>query len=119
MTSNSRPFWVCALLAVLSSLVSAGFSIAGLLGSGGAEAFARYAASRSVALPLVAIAAALLRSRGAVLAMGSTMAFVQLFDAVIGFAAHDPSKSYGPLVFALAGFASVWWLSRPKPELST
>lgn len=109
---SAKPFWTCGLLALLSALVSAGFSIAGLTGLHTYDAFAWYAASRSVALPLVVLVCLGFRSRAGVLALGLTMTLVQLFDAAIGFAAHDPAKSYGPLVFAIAGFASVLWLRR-------
>ena len=116
--ASTGSFWICALLALASSLVSAGFSIAGLLGSGSADGFAWYAASRSAALPLVTLISLLLKSRGAVFATGLTLALVQLFDAYIGFRAGDPGKTYGPLFFALAGFASVWTLYRQSPSIS-
>ena len=49
----TKRFWSCALVTLLSTGVSAGFSLAGLLGPGSDDSFARYAASRSVALLLV------------------------------------------------------------------
>jgi len=48
----TQRFWICALLTLLSAGVSAGFSFEGLLGPGGGDSIARYAASRSVALLL-------------------------------------------------------------------
>jgi hypothetical protein len=37
---------------------------------------------------------------------------VQAFDTVIGLIAHDPAKTYGPLVLSLAGLASLVALHR-------
>ena len=44
-------------MTLLSAGVSAGFSLAGLLGPGSDDSFARYAASRSVALLLTVLIA--------------------------------------------------------------
>jgi hypothetical protein len=52
------------------------------------------------------------RSRRGLAAMALTMGFVQLFDTAIGFVQHDPSKTYGPLVFAIATFVAVHFLLR-------
>jgi hypothetical protein len=52
---STKVFWVCGLMALVSALVSAGFSIAGLIGDGAGDSYALYAASRSVALPLVVL----------------------------------------------------------------
>ena len=40
------------------------------------------------------------------------MGLVQAFDGVIGFLTHEPSKTYGPLVFAVATFISLAALLR-------
>jgi len=50
-------FWACGAVTLLSAGVSAGFSLAGLAGPDRSDRFARYAASRSVAL-LIALAVA-------------------------------------------------------------
>ena len=47
-------FWFCATITTISALVSAGFSVVGLLGPSGSDIFARYAASRSIALLVAA-----------------------------------------------------------------
>jgi hypothetical protein len=49
-----RRFWICTIITTISALVSAGFSVAGLLAPSGSDSFARYAASRSIAL-LIAV----------------------------------------------------------------
>jgi hypothetical protein len=115
MPSNEktpRAFWICAVIAAISAMVSASFSVAGLLGQGIHDTFAMYAASRSLAIPLVVLIFLGFRSRGGIAAMGLTMSLIQSFDAVIGVLSHDASKTYGPLFLALIGFVSVAFLLR-------
>jgi len=88
-------------MTLLSAGVSAGFSVAGLLGPGRDDSFARYAASRSVALLLTVLIATGIRSRIAIAFLGIAMTVVQAFDGVIGALAHDSSKTYGPFAFAV------------------
>ena len=110
-----RPaFWTCGLLALASSLISAGYSLAWLFGRGAGDLFARYTASRSVALPVVILGVLAVGSVPAMLAMSVTMALVQLFDAIIGFEAHDPTEIWGPLAVGLLGLASATWLARRR-----
>jgi hypothetical protein len=107
-----RVFWICAAITAISAIVSASFAVAGLLGPGLHDTFAMYAASRSLAIPLVVLIFLGLRSRGGIAAMALTMSLVQLFDAVIGVLSHDAGKTYGPLFLALIGFVSVTFLLR-------
>src|SRR5258708_4480048 len=88
----TKRFWSCALVTLLSTGVSAGFSLAGLLGPGSDDRFARYAASRSVALLLTVLIATGVRSRSAIAFLGIAMTVVQAVDGVIGALAHYPSK---------------------------
>jgi hypothetical protein len=103
-------------MTLLSAGVSAGFSVAGLVGSGSGDSFARYAASRSVALLLTVLIAIVVRSRRAVVFLGIAMTLVQVFDGVIGALAGDPSKTYGPFAFAVLNALAVRWLLR-APEI--
>jgi hypothetical protein len=107
-------FWSCALVTLLSAGVSAGFSLAGLVGPGSDDGFARYAASRSVALLLTVLIATGVRSRMAIAFLGIAMTVVQAFDGVIGALAHDPSKTYGPFAFAVLNALAVGWLLREQ-----
>jgi hypothetical protein len=100
-------------MTLLSAGVSAGFSIVGLLDSGG-DSFARYAASRSVALLLTVLIAICIRSRVALAILAIAMIGVQAFDGVIGGRAHDPFKTYGPFAFAVINLVVVIWLLREK-----
>jgi hypothetical protein len=99
-------------MTLLSAGVSAGFSIAALLGSGRDDGFAQYAASRSIALLLTVLIALGIRSRTAIALLGIAMTVVQALDGVIGALAHDPSKTYGPFAFALLNALAVGWLLR-------
>jgi len=108
----TKRFWICALMTLLSAGVSAGFSLDGLFGSGSSDSFARYAASRSVALLLTVLIAIGIRSRMAIALLGIAMAIVQTFDGIVGALAHDPSKTYGPFAFAVLNALAVGLLLR-------
>jgi hypothetical protein len=110
----TKRFWSCALVTLLSAGVSAGFSLYGLLGSGAGDSFARYAASRSAALLLTVLIAIGVRSRTAIAFLGIAMTAVQAFDGVIGWLAHDPSKTFGPFAFAVLNALAVSWLLRER-----
>jgi hypothetical protein len=101
-------------MTLLSAGVSAGFSLAGLIGSGRDDSFAQYAASRSAALVLTVLIAIGIRSRMAIAFLGIAMTLVQAFDGVIGALAHDPSKTYGPFAFAVLNALTVGWLLREQ-----
>jgi hypothetical protein len=101
-------------MTLLSAGVSAGFSLAGLLGPGKDDDFAWYAASRSVAMLLSVLIALGVRSRMAIAFLGIAMAAVQGFDGVIGALAHNPSKTYGPFAFAVLNALAVGWLLRKQ-----
>jgi hypothetical protein len=108
----TKRFWSCALMTLLSAAVSAGFSLNGLFGSGHSDAFARYAASRSVALLLTVLIAICVRSYSGIMFLGITTTVMQAFDGVIGALAHDPAKTYGPFAFAVLNALAVAWLLR-------
>jgi hypothetical protein len=110
----TKRFWNCAFVTLLSAGVSTGFSLAGLVGPGRDDSFAKYAASRSVALMLTVLIAIGVRSRMAITFLGIAMTLVQAFDGVIGALAHDPSKTYGPFAFAVLNALAVGWLLRGK-----
>lgn len=105
-------FWTCATITAVSALVSASFSVAGLFGPSGSDIFERYAASRSIALLIAVLCCIGFRSRMGIAALALVMTLVQGFDGLIGALAHDPAKTYGPFVFALANFAALVWLLR-------
>jgi len=60
-------------MTLLSAGVSAGFSLAGLIGPARGDSFAQYAASRSVALLLTVLIAIGIRSRMAIAFLGIGM----------------------------------------------
>ena len=106
-----RAYWACVGFTLFSAVVSAGFSLLSLRMVGGHE-YALYAASRSVALPLAAVYAMALRSRGGVAALAVAMILVQLFDAMIGFRLDDPGRAYGPMAFSATNFGMLLWMNR-------
>ena len=107
----SLPFLVCAAITVVSSLVSLGYSVAALLGaSAGEVALARYAASRSVALAAICAVPLMTGSAGQLALAAGAMTIVQALDALIGFRAGDPMKTWGPAATATANLAAVIWM---------
>ena len=115
----TRAFWLCAIITGISALVSASFSVAALLDDGKGDTYAMYALSRSISLLLVVPIAIWFRSRLGLAVIALIMALVQAFDTVVGVQMHDASKTYGPLVFALATFASVAALLRQPESISS
>src|SRR3979409_2064015 len=91
-----RLFWICALVTIVSTLTSAGFSVAALSSSGDAHVNAMYAASRSLSLAIAIILVVLMRSRAGLTALSVVMALVQAGDAIIGAMDHDQLKTFGP-----------------------
>jgi hypothetical protein len=114
MKSNDgvgRSYWICAGFTLFSAIVSAGFSLLSLRMAGGHE-YALYAASRSVALPLAVLFAMVRRSHGGMATIAVAMTLVQLFDGIVGLRLHDPSRAYGPFVFAAINLGLVLWMNR-------
>ena len=105
-------FWTCALITLISAGISAGFSLAGLVGPDRGDRYARYATSRSVALLLTALVAIGVRSNPATALLGIAMTIVQAIDGAIGALGHDPMRTYGPLAIALVNALAVAWLLR-------
>ena len=108
----TKSFWNCGAVTFLSAGVSAGYALVGLFGAGSADNFARYAASRSVALLLTVIIAIFVRSRMGLAVLGIAMTIAQAFDGVIGAFAHDPFETYGPFALAALNALAVGWLLR-------
>ena len=100
--NDSRVFWICAFVTILSSIISAGFSVANVATHGLGDISALYGASRSIPILLVAIIAAVRRSNLGVATVSLIMTLVQLGDTMVGALAHDTSKTLGPLILALA-----------------
>jgi hypothetical protein len=94
------------------AIVRAWFAVGVLLRPGIHDTFVMYAASRSLAIPLVVLILLGFRSRWGIAAMGLTMSLIQSFDAVIGVLTRDAGKTFGPLFLALIGFVSVAFLLR-------
>ena len=92
-----RRFWTCTIITTISALVSAGFSVVGLLAPSSSDSFARYAASRSIALLIAVLFCLGVRLREGIAALAVVMSLVQGFDGIIGILAHDPARPIAPL----------------------
>ncbi len=100
-------FWQCAGMTLLSALVSAGFAVQGLFTTGSADSFAQYAGARSIALLLGVTCALFVRSRSSIITLAAVMTVVQALDGIIGVLAHNPAKTYGPLIFTILNFITI------------
>jgi hypothetical protein len=94
-------YWLCFGVTAASSLISLGFSLAALMAPTGKDIYARYAASRSVALVAAVILSAFLSSVPVVFVLAIVMTVVQVLDAVIGVQQRDLRKTIGPVVLAV------------------
>jgi hypothetical protein len=123
LSSPSVTSRVASLVTAINVLIAGGFSIAGLVspksilppGSAPTDAsliFAMYAAARSIPLAVIALIAIYRQSETALLILGTLAGFIQLLDAGVGLAQHDPGKVIGPLVIAAFQFFAVYLLNR-------
>jgi hypothetical protein len=93
-------FWTCALITSLDALVRVAYAVAALNGEPDIGNDAIYAVSQSLALLLVAMACAALRSRIALTTIAFLVTLLQVFDGIVGLLTQDPTMKYWP--FALA-----------------
>lgn len=77
---------------------------------------ALYGASRSLSILVVAVGAAVLRSKSSIAAMALVMTLVQLGDAIVGVLSHDTSKTIGPLILAFATSVTLVTLLRTSKD---
>ena len=105
------PFILCALISVISALVSLGFSVAAeRTATGPARTMALYACARSLALFVASVVPFLSGSGGWLLAVAWSMIIVQALDAIVGMTIKDNVKTFGPAPTALLNLAAVIWL---------
>ncbi|MEH2489487.1 hypothetical protein [Bradyrhizobium sp. AZCC 2230] len=110
------PFIFCALVTLISAIISLGFSLAAALGAiGNARTMALYACARSVALAIASVIPLLTGSTEWLLAMAWSMIIVQGCDALVGLTIHDRMKTLGPAGTALLNLVAVIWLMHGLP----
>lgn len=104
-------FWTCAIVTLISSIVSCGYAIAGLRSSADdARPPSMYALARSAALVVVAVIGLFCSSEAFVAAVAVAMILVQGIDAVIGAVISDRLKTIGPAFTAAANAAALIWM---------
>ena len=107
----SVAYWVCAAVTVVSSVVSAGYAVAGLrAATGDARVPSMYALARRVAHVQVATVALFAGSIGFLAAAALAMIAVQALDAVVGAKISDRLKTVGPAVTAAVNLIALIWL---------
>lgn len=112
LTFMSVAFWICAGVTILSSVVSAGYAVAGVRAAEeDARAASEYALSRSIALVAISIVAIFTANSAFLTTAALAMIVVQALDAVIGARSKDRIKTVGPAVTAAVNTAALVWLS--------
>ena len=107
----SLAFFVCAVVTLVSAVVSLGFSLVAVWSSEGTERdVALYASVRSFAFLVLALVPWLSGSVSWLLAAGWGMTIVQGLDAGVGRKMNDRVKTYGPLAVATFNLVAVIWL---------
>lgn len=117
-------WWAAAATTAASALISAAFASTGLVSvlrtdDGTAKAFAMYAAARSLPLAGVVVWLVLERSTRRLATVALVTGLVQAGDALVGMAVHDPAKTIGPAVLALATLAGIPSLRRGRAATRT
>jgi hypothetical protein len=116
LRGEGTKWWTAAVITLINALVSSGFSIVGLIapaallppgalvGDGG-KLFAMYAAARSLPLAATVVGLMYVRSTSGLGVVAIVLGSIQACDALVGIATHDPGKTFGPAVLAVATLA--------------
>lgn len=106
----STPFVVCAVVTLVSAVISLGFSVAAVPGTlGQTRTLALYTCARSVAFAAIGVVPLLTGSPEWLYATASGMIILQACDAVIGATIKDAMKTFGPAGTAVANLAALAW----------
>lgn len=89
-------YWVCFAVALVSALISLGYSLVALRTDGRSDVYAQYAASRSVAVLCAVASAGVVHSTDLLVVVALMTALMQAIDAVVGLGTRDPAKIFGP-----------------------
>jgi hypothetical protein len=127
LPQHPNPLRTASLITAINVLVSAGFSIAGLvapqtilppewLPTDASAMFAAYAAARSVPLALVTMVAIFRRSVTSLILFGVLIGLAQAADAWVGFSQLDAGKFTAPAILAELQFYAVALLVRADPD---
>jgi len=124
ISSQAKAMRLASFITAANVLIASGYSIAGLIRpesilppnsvpTKASFIFAMYAASRTIPLTLITLAAIYKRSTSALIVLGFLAGVVQLVDSMIGIYQHDLGKTMGPLVICCLQFYAVFILTRP------
>jgi hypothetical protein len=110
--ARGAAFWICYAVVLVSAGVSVTYSIIAVVDGGIEDVDALYAASRSIALVVIALVAPLFRADDALLAIAAIMTIVQGIDAYVGVVQGDAVKTFGPAVLCLVTIVTASVLAR-------
>ena len=110
--ARGAAYWICYAVVIFSAGVSVTYSVLAVIDGGLEDIDALYAASRSVALVVVALVSPMFRSSAALLVIAAAMTIVQGIDAFIGALQGDVLKTVGPAVLCLVTIVAATFLAR-------
>ncbi|WP_394553278.1 hypothetical protein ACDF64_02750 [Agromyces sp. MMS24-JH15] len=113
VAARGAAFWICYALVLIGAIVSVWYTIADVVAVGGFEqAGPWYAASRSVAIVVVAMIAPLFRSDDALLAVAVVLTIVQGIDAFVSATQGDTVRTIASAAFCLVTIIGATFLAR-------
>lgn len=112
VAARGAAFWICYVVTIISAGVSVTYAALAVIDGGLEATDALYAASRSIALVVIALVAPLFRSDDALLAIAVVMTIVQGIDTFIGAVQGDAAKTVGPAVLCLVTIIAATFLAR-------
>ncbi|BDZ64212.1 hypothetical protein [Agromyces mangrovi Wang et al. 2018] len=105
-------YWICFAVVLLSASVSVWYSVTAVIAGGLEDADALYAASRSVAIVVVALIVPLFPADAALLAIAVVMVIVQGIDTFIGAVQGNTLVMVGAAVLCIVNIVTASFLAR-------
>ncbi|MBW4061049.1 hypothetical protein HJC99_00545 [Candidatus Saccharibacteria bacterium] len=111
-----KPFYACVAVTLVSALISFGFALAALGGSGDGRINAMYAGVRSLAILIMLLIVVSKRSKLGLITLAGVMILVQAGDSVVGGLNNQLIKTLGPACLAIVNTIVLIPLARTKDE---
>ncbi|GLI27636.1 hypothetical protein ARHIZOSPH14_18780 [Agromyces rhizosphaerae] len=105
-------YWICFAVVLLSASVSVWYSVTAVIAGGLEDADALYAASRSVAIVVVALIVPLFPADAALLAIAVVMVIVQGIDTFVGAVQGNTLVMVGAAVLCIVNIVTASFLAR-------